>query len=59
MFDFDEWPATNANTDKTMSPYNESVFKLRYKYPKVFKHIWKNDEDNSQLALEGRFDYST
>jgi len=32
-FDYDEWPATNADTRKIIVPYNKSIFKLRYEYP--------------------------
>lgn len=42
-FDFDEWPATNANTSKILVPYNKSIFKLRYEYPQVFKQCWTDD----------------
>lgn len=35
-FDYDEWPATNADTSKALAPYNGSIFKLRYQYGSVF-----------------------
>lgn len=39
-YDYDEWPATHPNTDCLLKPYNESYFKLRYKYPAVFKKLF-------------------
>jgi hypothetical protein len=45
-FDFDEWPATNANTDKMLAPYNKSIFKLRYEYPKIFPSVFEKDSKN-------------
>jgi len=44
QFDYDEWPATNTDTEKMMSPYNKSIFKLRYEYPAIFKKVWKQDD---------------
>ena len=29
-FDYDEWPATNADTNKMLAPYNQSIFNVRY-----------------------------
>jgi hypothetical protein len=49
-FDFDEWPATNADTKKYLSPYNSSMFKIRYQYPKVFKSIYDKDLKKEVLA---------
>lgn len=43
-FDFDEWPATNANTNKMLAPYDKSIFKLRHKYAEIFPNIAKADE---------------
>jgi hypothetical protein len=49
-FDFDEWPATNADTTKQLAPYNKSIFKLRFEYPAVFRKIWKIDDEKSIQA---------
>lgn len=43
-FDYDEWPSTNSNTRKLMSPFNESMFKLRHHYKDVFPGLWKKDQ---------------
>lgn len=43
-FDYDEWPSTNNNTKKSLSPFNESMFKLRHHYKDVFPKIYKRDE---------------
>lgn len=50
-FDYDEWPATNSDTSKTLAPYNNSIFKLRYQYPSSFKRIWQKDEEKQKKAL--------
>lgn len=42
-FDFDEWPSTNSNTKKILSPFNESMFKLRHHYKDVFPRLHKID----------------
>lgn len=54
-FDYDEWPTTNANTDKQLEPYNMSIFKLRYEYPAIFTKIWRSDHKSQQLEMEGKF----
>lgn len=38
-FDFDEWPTTSSDTTKMIEPYNNSMFKLRFEYPKIFNKI--------------------
>lgn len=43
-FDFDEWPSTNSNTRKIMSPFNESMFKLRHHYRDVFPKLYKIEQ---------------
>lgn len=43
-FDFDEWPATNTDTNKILAPFNKSIFKLRYEYPQVYRKQFLNDE---------------
>lgn len=55
-FDFDEWPATNSNTEKLMNPYNRSMFAMRFEYPAIFPNIWKADEKKQQLEMAGKFD---
>lgn len=42
-FDFDEWPATNADTERMLNPYNDSIFKLRMSYGSIFKSIYDVD----------------
>lgn len=41
VFDYDEWPGTHHNTNKMLAPYNNSVFKLRYEYPCVYKRLYR------------------
>jgi len=43
-FDFDEWPPTNSNTQKVLSAYNDSIFKLRFQYADIFPKIAKADK---------------
>lgn len=31
-----EWPSTSVDTGTYFKPYNESIFKLRNKYPEIF-----------------------
>lgn len=33
---FIEWPQLSEDTERCFSHYNESMFKLRYKYPNIF-----------------------
>lgn len=47
-FDFDEWPATNANTERMLNPYNDSIFKLRMSYPQIFKEIYDVDSPKTK-----------
>ena len=54
-FDYDEWPTTNAYTNKQLEPYNMSIFKLRYEYPAIFTKIWRTDHKSQQLEMEGKF----
>lgn len=56
QFDYDEWPAQNANTDKQLAPYNGSIFKLRYQYPKIFQKIYKEDHKIETKILAGKLD---
>ena len=51
-FDYDEWPATHHNTSKLLHPYNESYFKLRYKYPNVYKKLFDRDNRMSDEKKE-------
>lgn len=39
-FEFDTWQAESTQNDKVIVPYNESMLKLRYKYPSVFREQW-------------------
>ena len=43
-FDFDQWPGTNANTERRLVPYNDSIFKLRNHYQNLFPDIYEQDE---------------
>jgi len=51
-YDYDEWPATSANTQKMSMPYNKSIFKMRYEYPNVFKNLHK-EERKKKLSKVG------
>lgn len=42
-FEFEEWPATNQNTQQMLKPYNDSIFKLRNQYHKVFPELYMAD----------------
>jgi hypothetical protein len=42
-FDFDEWPGTNTDTTRVLSTYNDSIFKLRFKYGQIFPKQFEND----------------
>lgn len=48
---FFEWPSLNEDTSQCFSPYNGSMFKLRYEYPKVFAKQDKQDREKKR-ALE-------
>ena len=39
-----------------LSPYNNSIFKLRYEYKNIFKSIYLEDEKKQKLADKGKFD---
>ena len=39
-FDYDEWPASHKNTDKKLAPFNDSLFRIRDSYKKVFKKLY-------------------
>ena len=54
-FDYDEWPTTNANTEKQLEPYNMSIFKMRYQYQAIFSKIARVDHKSEQLELQGKF----
>jgi hypothetical protein len=51
-FDFDEWPATSADTVKLLVPYNNSIFKLRYEYPKLFPKLFRASQDTEAHKLK-------
>lgn len=50
-FDYDDWPSVHHNTDKMSCPYNGSIFRLNYAYPKVFKKIFDKDVRTSDEKL--------
>ena len=52
-FDYDEWPPISTNTVSLLKPYNESIFKLRYKYPQVFPELWR-EEQKKERAKDQR-----
>lgn len=56
QFDYDEWPAQNANIDKQLAPYNGSIFKLRYMYPYIYKKIYNQDHKIETKILAGKLD---
>jgi hypothetical protein len=37
-----------------MEPYNDSIFKLRYKYGQIFEKIWRNDLELEGLQIDGK-----
>ena len=39
-FDYDEWPSQHSYMIKDIAPYNNSMFKLRFEYPKIFRQLW-------------------
>ena len=43
-FDFDQWPGTNANTERLLVPYNDSIFKIRHHYQNLFPELHAADE---------------
>ena len=43
VFDYDEWPTTSTDSQKILAPYNGSMFKLRYEYPKIFEATWRKE----------------
>jgi len=57
QFDFDEWPATNVDINRILSPYNKSIFKLRYEYPSIFRKQFLTDEKLLQLEMAGKLDH--
>jgi len=42
-FDFDEWPGTNTDTSRVLSTYNDSIFKMRFKYGSIFPVQFETD----------------
>lgn len=43
-----EWPSLNEDTSKCYSPFNGSMFKLRYEYPNLFPKQYKRDMEKKQ-----------
>jgi uncharacterized Rmd1/YagE family protein len=37
---------------KDMSPYNSSMFKLRFEYPNTFRSLWLQDVERVRLEIE-------
>lgn len=37
---------------KELAPYNNSMFKLRFEYPNVFKSLWLKDVERGRLEIE-------
>lgn len=35
-FDYDQWPGSHINNDTIIRPYNDSLFRIRYNYDRVF-----------------------
>jgi len=40
---FIEWPGISDNLEKSFSPFNRSMYKLRTEYPNVFPEIYAKD----------------
>ena len=51
-FDYDEWPGISTNTTRYLVPYNGSIFKLRYQYPRVFRELWVDETQKKREAEE-------
>lgn len=45
-FQYFEWPSLHRDTDKCYSPYNKSMFKLRYEYKNLFPKQYKMDKEH-------------
>ena len=52
-FDFDEWSGTNTDTSRVLSTYNDSIFKLRFKYGLIFPKQFENDEILEMERMKG------
>lgn len=48
---FFEWPSLNEDTSKCYAPFNGSMFKLRYEYPKLFPSQHKRDEEKRNASM--------
>lgn len=57
VFDYDEWPATNTNTQSMIMPYNETMFNMRFQYPIVFKEIYDLDKKR-EIEMKKAHDHS-
>ena len=53
-FDYDEWPGNSSDTTKLQAPYNGSIFKMRYKYPQVFKNHFKREVKESTKKINAK-----
>jgi hypothetical protein len=50
-FDYDEWPTQHCHMTKEISPYNGSMFKLRFEYPNVFRTLWLEEQEKEKLYM--------
>lgn len=55
-FDYDEWPAIDTDTRKSLNPYNQSMFKLRFAYMSTFPLQWQQQSDLDVAVESGRVD---
>jgi hypothetical protein len=44
-YDFDEWPSQHSMVEKRLAPFNKSIFKIRYAYPRTFQDIFEYDQE--------------
>ena len=44
--EFDVWPGNSTEHEKAMSPYYNSMLKLRHHYPSVFRKQWLLENEN-------------
>ena len=47
---FYEWPSLNHDNERCFSPFNDSMFNIRFAYPMLFKA--KYDQDQIRARLE-------
>ena len=56
-FDYDDWPSIHHNTDLMIVPYNDSQFHLMFMYPKLFRELWKEEQEKDIAKLKGEEHY--